>query len=474
MKLSFKFLVAVLCLLLSFSLFACAPTQTDDSGSSQTSSSTSNTKQDDDTPPKITVDFNNDYSLTKFDKSSVTYTATQVVDGLIMVETLIAKNNGDIVKFYTLEVDLEKVNIKAGTKNNTTSYDQLAKEVPARQASAYEKATGKQVYAYLNADFFGSKPVNAFVKDGIIVKDSHNDNLNYDYKDLSADVPASAPMLFGVKDTTAQVAPIIKYTGDIQSAEVKKQVITAKLTYKIGADNSSKTHEVLENQNSSATKVVFNYAKTPFTCKAGDYALKVTIANGYNHMRVMQKITCTADTTFTPDDSFAYIFVGKDSTATTEFSTLERKYVSFFVTSPDNTWKGYDTILGCRQSLVENGAVSPTVTKENSNGAQSTDIPRSAVGVKGDGTVVIFAVESMYYGKKAQDGDTHGVSLPEIADFMVYYNIKNGANFDGGGSTQLTVNLNGTKTVMVRSSDTGLTDLTATRSVINTVLVTEK
>ena len=80
----------------------------------------------------------------------------------------------------------------------------------------------------------------------------------------------------------------------------------------------------------------------------------------------------------------------------------------------------------------------------------------------------------MYYGKKAQDGDTHGVSLPEIADFMVYYNIKNGANFDGGGSTQLTVNLNGTKTVMVRSSDTGLTDLTATRSVINTVLVTEK
>ena len=124
--------------------------------------------------------------------------------------------------------------------------------------------------------------------------------------------------------------------------------------------------------------------------------------------------------------------------------------------------------------MVENGSVAKTVTKENTNGAQSADVPRSAVGVKQDGTVVIFAVESMYYGKKAQEGDTHGMSLPDLADFMAFYGVNNGANFDGGGSTQLTVNKDGTKTVVVRSSDKGTYGLDDSRAVINTIMVASK
>ena len=57
---------------------------------------------------------------------------------------------------------------------------------------------------------------------------------------------------------------------------------------------------------------------------------------------------------------------------------------------------------------------------------------------------------------------------------MYYNNIKDGANFDGGGSTQLIVNKNGTNTVIVRSSDTGSTELNNTRPVMNVIMVTEK
>ena len=111
---------------------------------------------------------------------------------------------------------------------------------------------------------------------------------------------------------------------------------------------------------------------------------------------------------------------------------------------------------------------------ENSNGASYGEVPRSAVGVNVDGKVCIYAVESLYYGKKAADGDSHGCNLEMLAEFMMYNNIINGANFDGGGSTQLICKIDGVDTVLVRSSDTGSTGLTNTRLVMNVIMVTEK
>ena len=57
---------------------------------------------------------------------------------------------------------------------------------------------------------------------------------------------------------------------------------------------------------------------------------------------------------------------------------------------------------------------------------------------------------------------------------MLYTNVLNGANFDGGGSTQLICNIDGENKVIVRSSDTGSDNLTSTRSVMNVIMVTEK
>ncbi len=438
------------------------------------STDTGSQGEEPDEPVTITINYNNNYNPTKFDKSSVSYEAKRITDGFILVANTLKLTNGNECVVYTLEVDLSKVSIVAGTKDNVTNLASLQKEVPQKQAEAYENATGKTVYASLNADFFGAYPVNAFVKDGIIVKDSHNDNENYDYKNSTSDVPASAPMLFGVNGETAQVAPMINYTGDITTSQIKKTVVQSKLTYKIATEDGTKTYSALRDQDSATDSVVFNTEKVARTCKAGNYALKVSLGGGYNRMRVIQKIDCDKDTVFTPDDSYGYVFVGKSSSAYDGFNSMERKYVKFYVSSPDGLWDGYTTILGCRQSLVENGQVPATVALENTNGAQRSDIPRSAVGVKEDGTVVIFAVESMYYYSKNQNGDTHGMNLPELADFMTYYGIKNGANFDGGGSTQLIVNENGTRTVKVRSADTASTKLTETRKVINTILVVSK
>ena len=105
-------------------------------------------------------------------------TAHIVTDGLIHYEHTMTKINGDKTIFHTLEIDLNKVNIVAGSKDNKSYSHTFPNnlEVPYKMGEAYTRDTGKKVLASINADFFNPDPafgkcVNAFVKDGFIVKE---------------------------------------------------------------------------------------------------------------------------------------------------------------------------------------------------------------------------------------------------------------------------------------------------------------
>ena len=457
---TFKKILSVLILILSVSiLFGCenfVTTKKTTTKPTKTESTTITTKKEEE---KL---FRDNYTPSLF--TYVSLTKEEITDGLILYTHEIVKSNGDITVIKELEVDLSLVNIVAGTKNNM-SYDfNYSKTTPHNAGVAYTEATNKKVYATLNADFFGSYLVNAFVKDGFIVKDSHNDNGNYDYKNTSSDVPASAPMLFGVKGDTAQVAPIINYTGTITDANVKKNLIQAKLSY-----------EVKAGIKTFATSDTFKITSEPVQVTSGDMYAILDLQNGVDNVAVIDLYLANQTKTLNElSGSQVYLYCSKTNTQGIEFMGRLGTKVSLSVKSPDGLWDGYTTILGCRQALVINNEIASTVKLENTNGAQSGDIPRSAVGVNKYGKVCIYAVESMYYGKKNSAKDTHGCNLPLLAEFMYYNNIVNGANFDGGGSTQLIVKLNGTDTVIVRSSDTGSTQLDNTRQVMNAIMVVEK
>ena len=461
-----KKIIFILILLVSLFLVACVkempplPNPDDNTGEENQGG---NTTPGDDTP-KETPRFKEDYTPTLF--SNVTYEQKEIVDGLNLFTYTLTKANGDVCVIRSLEVDLTKVDIKAGTKNNTSVGFDYSKTTPYAAGAAYKEATGKEVYATLNADFFGSVCVNAFVKDGFIVKASHNDNNNYDYLDDASDVPASAPMLFGVKGSSAQVGPIINYEGDITSVPVKKTLIRASLHYVINAGIKS-----IETSNS------FKIVNTTLYLNPDDMYAILDLSKGASEVQVLELNVATKATTLSPLPSGkAYLYCASTNSEAAAF--LNRiavgSSISLSVASPDALWDGYETILGCRQALVINGGIPSTVALENTNGAQNGEVPRSAVGVNVDGIVCIYAVESLYYGKKAANGDSHGCNLAMLAEFMMYNNIVNGANFDGGGSTQLICKIDGVDTVLVRSSDTASTELTNTRAVMNVIMVTEK
>ena len=422
---------------------------------------------------KTTYDALPAYTPTTFNVSTLSKTSTTLTKGVTQHKYTFNKTNGNKVMVYVTEVDLEHAHIAAGTAENKNSLSQ--KSVPYSMANAYEKANpDKIVVAAVNGDFFGATAVNAFVKDGIIVKDSHNapGAGTYDYTVLANDLPASMPMLFGVSGKAAQVNPIIK-NGTVQQTIDSKLFMELSISHN-GYASSISTDFVTNEYNGHKTKVNLIYrTNKEFTALVGQTVLKMkahTTINKNTHGEICEIVTLTQKQTFKTTDEYYYVILPATYTGVTpQLGDI----ITYQVTSEDGTWEFYSEIIGCRQALVIEGQIPSTVKKENSNSAQSGNVPRTAVGVLTNGNVVLISVEALNYGSYGNSSSTYGMSLPQLADFMRYIGVYSGANFDGGGSTQLIArpSLDSDFKVYVRSSDTGSTNVSSTRSVINSVLV---
>lgn len=397
----------------------------------------------------------------------------ELADGANLVVVNLELNSGRQVEANILEVDLKKsVDIVAGSYNNMTTLTGKKQNLYG-QIQAYENMNpDKKVIGATNADFFGNFPVNAFVKDNMILKDAHLDNGGYDYTNTNNDIPASMPMLFGVNDKFAQVGAII----DHQSVE---KTIKSKLTYELHAiNNEGAVVEHYEDVQRNAFSLpdysrvnlitsTSRDAKAPVNATV--YTLKKHTEGYLDHGEIVAIEKVTTLKTIVPANDYAYVIVPEDLTN----PSLELgNFFAYHVASEDGKWDHYQHIIGARQELVANGEIPYTVRLENTNGAQTTNIPRTAVGIKEDGKVVLLAIESLYYGKKSTSSDDpYGVNLPELAEIMRYYGCVNAGNFDGGGSTQMIVHQDNLDQVIVRSSDYGTDNLSDGRAIINSVLV---
>ena len=97
--------------------------------------------------------------------------------------------------------------------------------------------------------------------------------------------------------------------------------------------------------------------------------------------------------------------------------------VDIDVTSTDTRWNDAVTALGGFYRIVTNGQIGPNTG--------STATPRTAVGIKADGTVVIYAIDG------SQPGYSVGASLTQVAQRMIELGCVDVVGLDGGGSTTL-------------------------------------
>lgn len=75
------------------------------------------------------------------------------------------------------------------------------------------------------------------------------------------------------------------------------------------------------------------------------------------------------------------------------------------------------------QSIAE--GIAPDIAQGRS--------PRTAIGIKADGTIVIIVVDG-------RSSASAGFTLNELADYMVKLHVYTAMNFDGGGSSEMVVN----------------------------------
>lgn len=418
-----------------------------------------------------------DYEATLFDNDSFKLEeSNKLADGVYHKVYSFNLNSGKKVIANTVDVDLTNADIK--TEYHST------KDTVFGMIEKFENEQNIQVLAGINADFFGSNPVNAYVKDGTIIKAGHNDNGLYDYKNLSADIPASMPMLLGATGTSARIAPIVE--GESVKTTIQSEFYV-KMFY---AGEDKEVHEIpvqpydelntYKNKSYGGYTILYDAKWTQISPSRDDTLFKIKLfddQHAYTSGVVEEKITCTNSKIFLNDidEGYIYLHIEKDNETYLEVGDQ----FAFTIGSNDSHWNGYQNIIGGRQSLVEDGDIAPTVTLENSNGAQSTNIPRSAVGVTDENHVLLVGIESLRYNKNntVQESDSYGVSLPELAEFMRKAGCYDAMNLDGGGSTQLITSTHENPddyNLVVRSSDYASYTLTSCRKVINSILVTAK
>ena len=416
-----------------------------------------------------------DFTPTLFKEDTLKVASEETLgDGVNHLMYTFNLNNDHQVAAHIIEVDLTKASLES-------NYSETGIATPYDQMLDYEEKSSKKAMAIVNADFFATgvgTSVNAYANDNIVIKASHNDNGIYDHKQAGADVPASMPMLIGISGDTAKISPIIQ-------SENKEEVIKSKLSnILVYLDESGKEVEladkVITNQSelTDANNYLLITENQRVSLKKDQQIIKVkyenndsVITNGLVSQVSNQKLD--GNKTINDCDEYFYVI----SNETLEIKTGTK--LGFSVTSADETFKYYSTIIGGRQSLVENGEIAPTVTEENTNGAQTTNIPRTSIGVIDEHNIILCSIESLRYNSKnnVKETDPYGVDLPELAEFLRYIGCYDAMNFDGGGSTQLITkndNGNGEPKVVVRSSDYGTYELEDSRKVYSTALISTK
>lgn len=93
--------------------------------------------------------------------------------------------------------------------------------------------------------------------------------------------------------------------------------------------------------------------------------------------------------------------------------------------------KGAVQTLSFGPALVENGTVS--VDSDDEVGRAMASNPRTAIGIKADGTYVFVVSDG-------RTDESEGLSLLQLAEFMKSIGVKTAYNLDGGGSSTMVFN----------------------------------
>ena len=285
-------------------------------------------------------------------------------------------------------------------------------------AVAYAESQGKNVLAAINSDFFSLQsgvPLGIVIEDGI-------------YKSSAENEPA---VVFGADGSVGftpntQVSISLSNLGGQSMENAGKSV-------SLNHFNKARAESGGMYLYSSAFSTVSTRTTTPGWFVRFKILNGVPTVSGEMTLEVTEKFY--SEMAIPIGDEYLILSAASANGLDSEFSKFAvGDIVTMTTTCGDPVLAAASFATGAGDKLISNGALTDPETWDK---AIANTAPRTAFGVKADGTVVALVVD----GRKSDH--SVGLKLSELADELLALGCVNAVNFDGGGSSAMSVRLTG-------------------------------
>ena len=351
-------------------------------------------------------------------------TTTQTLaDGLTYVNTITQHSSAGRVESYSFQLSPNSDVYPIMVQSSGTAYGAAT----INKAISYAESMGYNVIGGINSDFFGNNgvPLGISIEDGVYKSSPEGNN---------AVATVNGQM-------SLSVSPQVYIT-----LENKRDGITTELTHFNKWRNSS-GGLYLYNED-------FSTISTQTNAAAGWMVRFQVVENGQDtDLTVNSTLTLEVVEAFETSDSQPigegnYILTAANESGGWEvynsFQPGDR--VTLTTSCSDSVLSKAQWASGAGDIIVRDGAITDSSQWVYGKDGRN---PRTALGVKADGTLVLYEVDGR------QSGYSGGLSEKDLADELLQQGCQWSVNLDGGGSSILSARLPGSDSVDVQNSPSG-------------------
>lgn len=323
---------------------------------------------------------------------------TELVEGLTLIDEVSYDSLDGRVQSYKLVLSKD-----ASVYPTVWATDSIMSDMNIEDVVAMAESEGKQVVAAVNSDFYNmanNTPLGAVIEDGILRSSPAGENILGFSREEGA---------FLIRENGLEITLTVEDKTPIQINHYNKPLNSNGGIFLFGSD----------------------FAPEEGMDLTGGWAVSLRIDEG--EMRIGGELLVTVEDIITEPGEEAHVEEGH-LIMTSSMKYFEKAYEELEVgdsavlalTPVDERLAKAEWATGCGDVLVENGQLTEDWDKTLYNYH-----PRTAFGMKDDGTMVFYIVDGRM--------PTHsiGARLSEIAHDLMDMDCTTVVNLDGGGSTAL-------------------------------------
>lgn len=329
-----------------------------------------------------------------------------------------------------------------------------------QESHSFSTTPGESVKAVVLAcdTIYGSMNINSIVSYAQQLGYNVLAAINSDFFSMSTGVPLGIVIENGIYKCSPEGYPSVLFDADGRASVVENTAVQIKMTNQgggeAGTENFGKyvmlTHFNKMRQNGAGMYLFDEHFSTVSTrTSSSGWAVKLKILEGEMKTKGTMQLQVTevyeGSSPMTIGSGYMVLTADDKSNLYYQFEkfsvgdTVTLETSCYNNASIENAKWG----TGAGNIIVQNGAIT------DSSGWDSALLyknPRSALGIKADGTVVYYELDGR------QPGHSNGISMKQLAQELIDQGCVTAVNFDGGGSSAIAAKLPGNASVQVLST----------------------